>query len=998
MAAPIRDVNRTLKDALFETLTSILSPIHDVRISAEQQISALEVTDEFAVHLTELMLDQHAPLAIRQLASVLLRQYVESHWSRAAEKFRPPETTAEAKVAVRNMLPMGLLESISKLRSSAAYAISAIAQWDWPEEWPELFDILLRSLVSENSCAVHGAMRVLKEISNEVSDSQMPQFAPVILPEMLKIFLHDEKYGIRTRGRSVEIFSTCAEIIGSMAPYNKSAPKTLLFPILTPFTEALVSALKTPDGHTSDGGLKKDILNALQVLVKYFPKQMGQWLPHILAPVWNSLTSSANTYVQTVVNVSEEADNPVDSDGEVLGFENLVFSIFEFINVLVESSKFRNYIKDGMTDLIYYILLYTQITEEQMKSWSSNPDQFVEDEDDDTYAYSVRISAQDLLMLLAQEFEDKCSMSLCAAITRHIHEANKNSNPNWWKIHESCMLALGSVKDLIICGIQGNHLQFDMQGFIHSVVVEDLNTAESPFLFGRCLWFASRYSKMMTEDLMKRFLQATVSGLQPTQPSTVRVCAVRAVWGFCDHLKGTDQVSILGPYLAPMLEGLISLAIQFSSEVLALVLEAISIIITIDQNFTAEYENKVSPIAIAVFLKHNSDPVLITIAEEIFKQLCKTPGARDHLQHRLIPTLVSILQSPPNKVPIGLQAASLDVLETIVRSSPSPLVPAIIQQAFPAAVHCIMHTDDNTILQNGGECLRGFVSVALEQVTTWCDESGNSGLDYIFNVAQRLLDPKTPESASAFVGRLTSLLIAKAGSMIGDKSELLLRAVLSKMQQVEALSVNQSLLMVFAHLINHQIDPVLDFLSGVPGPAGESALEFVMSIWCQCHPLFFGAYERKVSGFALSLILQHGLKGNSGLKKTLSGETKYLIILRDPRLAPKLSKNLIRIDHEEEDSSDDELIDGCENNGESLLDSTSSGISFGAAFSDYELEREELEEDPDIASDPIHSVNMKAYLMDYLQQLMQLPFYCSFIEHLTPSERTALRDLGLVPA
>lgn len=29
----------------------------------------------------------------------------------------------------------------------------------------------------------------------------------------------------------------------------------------------------------------------------------------------------------------------------------------------------------------------------------TNPDQFVEDEDDDTFSYSVRISAQDLLMV-----------------------------------------------------------------------------------------------------------------------------------------------------------------------------------------------------------------------------------------------------------------------------------------------------------------------------------------------------------------------------------------------------------------------------------------------------------------------------------------------------------------------------------------------------------------------------------------------------------------------
>ena len=31
--------------------------------------------------------------------------------------------------------------------------------------------------------------------------------------------------------------------------------------------------------------------------------------------------------------------------------------------------------------------------------WSANPNQFVEDEDEKTFAYSVRISAQDLLLV-----------------------------------------------------------------------------------------------------------------------------------------------------------------------------------------------------------------------------------------------------------------------------------------------------------------------------------------------------------------------------------------------------------------------------------------------------------------------------------------------------------------------------------------------------------------------------------------------------------------------
>lgn len=35
----------------------------------------------------------------------------------------------------------------------------------------------------------------------------------------------------------------------------------------------------------------------------------------------------------------------------------------------------------------------------QVRAWTANPNQFVEDEDEATFAYSVRISAQDLLLV-----------------------------------------------------------------------------------------------------------------------------------------------------------------------------------------------------------------------------------------------------------------------------------------------------------------------------------------------------------------------------------------------------------------------------------------------------------------------------------------------------------------------------------------------------------------------------------------------------------------------
>lgn len=54
--------------------------------------------------------------------------------------------------------------------------------------------------------------------------------------------------------------------------------------------------------------------------------------------------------------------------GEVLGFENLVFSIFEFVHTLLDNNKFKSTVKKALPELIYYIILYMQITEDQVCS------------------------------------------------------------------------------------------------------------------------------------------------------------------------------------------------------------------------------------------------------------------------------------------------------------------------------------------------------------------------------------------------------------------------------------------------------------------------------------------------------------------------------------------------------------------------------------------------------------------------------------------------------
>ncbi|XP_029288165.1 LOW QUALITY PROTEIN: importin-9 [Cottoperca gobio] len=1026
-------VQQGLKEALIETLTAILSPVQEVRAAAEEQIKVLEVTEEFGVHLAELTVDPQGALAIRQLASVILKQYVETHWCSQSEKFRPPETSDQAKAAIRVLLPSGLREAISKVRSSVAYAVSAIAHWDWPEAWPQLLTLLMEMLVSGDVNAVHGAMRVLTEFTREVTDTQMPLVAPVILPEMYKIFTMAEVYSIRTRSRAVEIFTTCANLICAIEEHEKGAAKALIFPVVQQFTEAFVHALQMPEGPLSDSGLKMEVLKAVTALVNNFPKPMVSSMQQILPIVWNTLTESAAFYVRTEVNYTEEVDDPVDSDGEVLGFENLVFSIFDFVHTLLENNKLKGTVKKALPELIYYIILYMQITEDQIKAWTANPQQFVEDEDDDTFSYSVRISAQDLLLAVAAEFQNESAAALAAAATRHLQEAEqaKNSgNEHWWKIHEACMLALGSVKTIITENVKNGRIQFDMHGFLASVILADLNLASaSPFLLGRALWAASRFTAAMSPELIQQFLQATVSGLHASQPPSVRISGVRAIWGYCDQLKLSDSTHVLQPFLPSILEGLVQLAAQFSSEVLTLVMETLCIVCTVDPAFTTSAENKICPLTIAIFLKYNNDPVVASLAQDIFKELAQIEGCQGPMQMRLIPTLVSIMQAPPDKIPSGLCAPSIDILTTVVRNTKAPLSEMLVCQAFPVVAQCTLRTDDNTIMQNGGECLRAYVSVALEQIAQWRDEQGNSGLWYVMQAVNQLLDPRTSEFTAAFVGRLVSTLISRAGTQLGEQLDQILRAILSKMQQAETLSVMQSLIMVFANLVHSQLEPLLEFLCSLPGPTGKPALEFVMTEWMSRQHLFYGQYEGKVSTVALCKLLQHGLNTDDKRLQDIVVKGEELYSPEDGiRTRSKSAKNperwtniplLVKIfkliinelstvveanssranaaDWTQDSSGmweEDEEGDDEEEEDEGVAGQLLSDLIASNKYDDDYYEDDD-EDDPDALKDPIYQIDLQAYLTDFLTQFAQQPCYSMFSGHLNPTERQTLQSIGL---
>ena len=83
----------------------------------------LSVFTDYGVILAEVAHTPHIELPLRQLSSVVLKQYVESHWSQESGKFCEPQVTAEAKRIIKHLLLAILGSEQSKIRAAAVRVV-----------------------------------------------------------------------------------------------------------------------------------------------------------------------------------------------------------------------------------------------------------------------------------------------------------------------------------------------------------------------------------------------------------------------------------------------------------------------------------------------------------------------------------------------------------------------------------------------------------------------------------------------------------------------------------------------------------------------------------------------------------------------------------------------------------------------------------------------------------------------------------------------------------
>ncbi|RHZ45257.1 hypothetical protein Glove_682g48 [Diversispora epigaea] len=634
-----------------------------------------------------------------------------------------------------------------------------------------------------------------------------------------------------------------------------------------------------------------------------------------------------------------------------------------------------------------------QMTEEQVELWLSDANQFVSDDDDETFNFNVRVASADLLIILLDQFPEQTLQVLADTTLQFIDESNKAraaGDPIWWKIHEACLKAIGFVSHELIAALQdtSSKVKFDLPGLFGHVVYNHLAETNIPFLKGRALVVASQFATQLPQELASRYVIATVDAIQQNGAIPVKVSALRALQNICKYLDN----QYVTPFQSNIIEGIANLISVATEDTLILVLETLHEVIKINKEVTARYESLIGPSIIDVWIKYPTDPTIAPIVTDLFETLASNPEAHGAFQARTLPPLANILIVNSDS---AVTASAIDLISSLVKGGPSPLPKEYVEHVFPSLMHLMLTTEDREILQNGDICLKYFVQKDCERIARWINnETGRTGLDYVIQYIAKALQSEN-ESAT-FLGDLVVKLIKKAGDKIVSVIPELLKTVATKLEGARTATYIQSLVLIFAHLILNQQSTVIDFLANLD-INGRNGLEVLLSTWFENHESFHGYYSIRVSAIALSKLflacdsrIQNiQVKGDLIVPKSsrimtrsrsrqnpdqythVSANGKIIrLLLSDLQNSPD-GENLKRSEFDEffeeeeaieTDDEDDEWEDVEE---PSPFGPSEDYIVLSEYAKNHDLET--LEDDPDLKDDSVYNTNFKEYLMEFFR-------------------------------
>ncbi|KAL4070440.1 armadillo-type protein [Scleroderma citrinum] len=795
-------------------LADTLNSDPNKRMSAELKLAEMLQHQEAGLAFSQIALARDVDMPIRQMSSssLLFIRYITERWSPYFPAFKGNAPSVEVKTQIRQAVFQGLSDPDRKIRSLSA---SHDGICDWPDEYPDLLNSLIQLISSNSPDSVHGSMQVFTEfIKSDLTDDQILPVLRQLLPVLLSILGAPEQHTPLTRARTVSVFRQCVTALYMVKDQHPQAVKEATSSILPVWLDAFRVLLNLDP--------------ALDIIHTSFARAMTAYMPDYLNAALHHLQVTYDVYNHCYITADTTALG--SSEDEAVELPQLICPIFDFFSSVTRGGKAREWLSTSNLTALE-------------ETWATNANAFVAQEEDENQVYGVRVAGFEVLYTLLDRSPAQVCTTLQVQLQQAIassHEARNRGTPNWWKLLEAALAAVGShAEDILECIDEevesGRPKPLDIEDLLANVYLP-----EFPFLQGRAFVFASQFAKLLPLQIAGKYLETATKVLESNAAGIpVKVSAVKAIHNFCE---GAED-SAIKPFAPRIIQDLGPFLLATTEDTLSLVLETMSVVLEVDKGswLSPELAQSLVLAVLEVWARNNKDPLFLCIFSDIVGSLATSSAESVYgtVVKQSLPTLcMAIANANPDESWIA--GSAIDLVSSLVRGAPETgLGEGFFALLAPNLFNCLEHADDRDVLQ-----------VHCAQILSWSDGNSQSGLDHILKLIAKLLRNED-ESGGLVIGDLIVHLLRRAGESVLPVLPELLRAMTERMLTAKTATFLQSLVVPFAFLIHNQADSVISLLESTE-VQGRTALDILIQTWCENAETFQGFWPTRISTLALS--------------------------------------------------------------------------------------------------------------------------------------------------
>lgn len=827
----------------------------------------------------------HTGLATSQLAGIVLKNYVKTHWETSVsledKQVSLTQVVRSQLIAALHLPHPKLQEEV--VRCKQALALAAVIAHEFPDVWPSCFQELLKCIYTDDAASIARGLRAVL-IAFQENDDRLARATGLVLTQLYPLLASYQAAEVHIL--SLKIIHQCLDKLS----WADGVDPQLVHEMLgLGWPQLLAGLVELLDLSSTSTEMKRLVLRVLTVFYRDFSNYSQDALSHIVKPVWVLLYATLPLYFDHCI-FGQEVGGKSDLDDSDFGVEGMAIQLLELVSSLALRPSVMAALPTELEPLVQTVATYLLMTRDQQVRWHSDPNQFIQDEDKDETLNSVRSSCLSLLSELVEQFREPALKALITTAEsfltltssrivwsnqEEIQELVQDVNEELlgtvrlhelefrWKARETAVLILGrSVDDIRAYNVRArkaNTPQIDFAVVFDSIIRADLESTQVvqgyEYLKGRALWCTARMTEMLAvePELCVKLFCSSALCLDSSLPLAVRLSSCFAVSKLAKKIDGQDErVRSLLSQVFRCLTGLLD---EASSETLLLVLETFLDVSMLNAEFASHGPTLASDKLLGLYCRFYGEASMGSVILALIRHWSDIPNCIRPLSDTFVPFVMSLLAQYPVSLskassvssastvdsrtdPVFVLPASLDIIRIFVKKCrPESEEGSMLLRLLPALIDVTLKSDDLSLILHSAACLRAYVACMPAQILQ------HNLAPKLIEAASKMLDPSLNESCAVHLGYFMVQLFARVSPRVDED---LLVGCLGKVHRSKMPSIVQGIVLVFARLVHSHSSEIIGFMSNV-SLERRVGLKVLLDKWLIHQPLIRGKYTKNAT-------------------------------------------------------------------------------------------------------------------------------------------------------